>query len=166
MEVAADADALIKLAKSSAKEAVASHYTLVLPPAVREETVDQGKAGGFPDALRIEENLGRGLLRVREPSRSSQTEAVVRGLRLSGGEADVLRLFRAGGCGLVLSDDRRFLQVLEGLGVPFATPGALVAALARRGAIPRKEAVSLLDRLAGFISDEEYSEARRAIEGG
>jgi len=166
VNLALDSDALIKLAKSSAKEIVGSNYTLLLPPEVRRECVEQGKAGGFPDAVRVEENIRSGRLRVRRPKRSGRTEALVKDLRLLGGEADVLRLFRSGGVELVVSDDRRFVHLLEALGVPYATPSSLIAALVRTKKLSGRDGLGYLDRLAGSISEEEYVEARRAIEEG
>jgi len=166
VNLALDSDALIKLAKSSAKEIVGLNYTLFLPPEVRRECVEQGKAGGFPDAVRVEENIRSGRLRVRRPKPSGQTEALVKDLRLRGGEADVLRLFRSGGVELVVSDDRRFLHLLEALGVPYATPSSLIAALVRTKKLSSRDGLRFLERLAGSISEEEYVEARRAIEGG
>ena len=121
MNLAIDTDALIKLTKSSSKGAVGAAFTVLVPSEVQRECVQQGKAGGFADALRVEENIERGVLTVRKPKRSSRTEAIVSDLRLSGGEADVLRLHRSGGIDLVVSDDRRFLQILEALGIRFST---------------------------------------------
>jgi len=161
-----DTDALIKLTKISAKGAVGAAFTVLVPPDVQEECVQQGKAGGFPDALRVEENIGRGVLTVRRPKRSTKSEAIVRDLRLLGGEADVLRLQQSGGVDLVVSDDRKFLQILEALGIRFTTPGALIAALSRTGKMPRDAAREHLEKLAALISEEEYSEAKRAIEEG
>lgn len=166
MKLAIDTDALIKLTKSSSKGAIGAAFTVLVPNEVQRECVQQGKAGGFPDALRVEENIERGVLTVRKAKRSARTEAIVSDLRISGGEADVLRLHRSGGIDLVVSDDRRFLQILEALGIPYTTPGPLIAALSRMGKMPRKEALGHLDKLGAFISEEEYSEARRAIEEG
>lgn len=155
---------MVKLTKAGATEHAAKAFTIILAPHVRQECVDQGKAAGHPDAVRIEENLRRRLLSAGRPRRSAKTEALIRTLRLSGGEADVLRLFQGGGVDLVVSDDRRFLRIVEGLGVPFTTPSALLVALVRRGNATRAEGLALLERLALFISDEEYVEARRAME--
>jgi len=96
MNLAMDTDALIKLTKSSAKRAVGTAFTVLVPGEVHRECVQQGKAGGFADALRVEDNIGKGVLTVRKPKRSSRTEAIVKDLRLSGGEADVLRLHQSG----------------------------------------------------------------------
>ena len=166
MNLAMDTDALIKLTKSSAKRAVGAAFTVLVPGEVHRECVQQGKAGGFPDALRVEDNIERGVLTVRKPKRLMRAEAIVRDLRLSGGEADVLRLYQSGGVDVVVSDDRRFLQILEALGIRYTTPGMLIAALSRMGKMSLYEALEHLEKLAEFISEEEYSEARRAIEEG
>lgn len=159
-----DTDALIKLTKGSAKERVAGAFTLVLPPQVRRECVEQGKAGGHADAVRIAENLRSGKLAEGRGKRSAPTEALITGLHLLGGEADVVRLYRAGGADLVVSDDRRFLQFLESLGIPFATPSALIVSLVRLGHASEEEALEMLDKIGGLISQDEYLEARRALE--
>ena len=166
MNLAIDTDALIKLTKSSSKGAVGTAFTVLVPSEVQRECVQQGKAGGFADALRVEDNIGKGVLTVRKPKRSSRTEAIVKDLRLSGGEADVLRLHQSGGIDLVVSDDRRFVQILEALGIRYTTPGPLIAALVTMGKMPRKEALVHLEKLRAFISEEEYTEAKRTIDEG
>ncbi len=166
MNLAIDTDALIKLTKCSAKEAVGAAFVAHVPGDVRRECVEQGKAGGFPDALRVEANIKNGVLSVRKPKRTATTERLIRDLRLSGGEADVLRLYQSGGIDLVVSDDRRFLQILEALGIRYTTPGPLVAALFRMQKMAREEATAHLERLAAFISEDEYLEAKRALGEG
>ena len=47
-----------------------------------------------------------------------------------------------------------------------ADPGLLLAALSKMGKISRKEALEHLGKLEAFISEEEYSEAKRAVEEG
>lgn len=164
MDIALDADAMIKLAKSSLKEIVLSSFSAHLPPQVVAECVDQGKEAGHPDALIIEENLERGRLQKTQPHKSDRVESLVKELRLGGGERDVIRLFRSGGVDVVVSDDRRFLQILQALGIPFGTTSSLIAALAKRGRIKKREAMDSLEKLRTLISDEQYSEARETIE--
>ncbi len=159
-----DADGLIKLTKASAKEAVALEFTVILPPDVRLECIDQGKAGGYADAIKIEENVRKGLLRVKKTGRDANTESIIRGLGLMGGEADALRLFRSGAADMIVGDDRRFLNILEGLGIPFATPSALLIALVQSRRLGKDKAIEHLERLAEYISAEEYSEARHVLE--
>src|SRR5207244_4614140 len=117
MNLAIDTDALIKLTKSSSKSAVGKAFTVLVPPEVQRECVEQGKAGGFPDALRVEENVEKGVLTVRKHKRSARTEAMVGDLRLSGGEADVLRLNRSGGVDSSVSESIKLLHICTVLGL-------------------------------------------------
>lgn len=160
-----DSDALIKLTKASSKELVASEFTIILPPQVRTECVEQGKAAGYPDAIMIEENLRRNLLTVGRAAKDPSTETILTGLGLTGGEADVLRLFKSGSADLIVGDDQRFLQLLEGMGVPFATPGALLVALVHSGRLLKRKGLEHLGKLAQHISEAEYLETRQALEG-
>jgi hypothetical protein len=159
-----DTDALIKLTKAAAKEAVCGEYTVVLAPAVERESVEEGKAAGYADAVVIEENLRAGRLSTVRPRRSSKTERLLRDLAIVGGEADTLRLYRAGRADLIVSDDGRFLGILDALNVPYATPGALIAALVRRRAVSVAEGSAFLEALVGMVSEAEYLETRRVLE--
>src|SRR2546421_9741600 len=113
MNLAIDTDALIKLTKSSSKSAVGKAFTVLVPPEVQRECVEQGKAGGFPDALRVEEDVEKGVLTVRKPQRSAKTEALVGDLRPSGGGADGLRLPPFRWCQLIVSVRRRHIHRLR-----------------------------------------------------
>jgi len=154
----------VKLAKCSLKERVTAEHQLLLGPAVRKEAVDQGKAGGHADALLIEQNLEAGRLRMVAVPRIAKGEAAARALGLDHGEADTLRLVASGEADLALSDDRRFLRVLEDLGLPYATSAALLRTLVEDGRIERGEGLRYLDRLSPMISEEEYLETRAALE--
>src|SRR5437016_3881513 len=55
-------------------------------------------------------------------------------------------------------------QILEALGIRYTAPGPLIAAMFRLGMIPRTEALRHVEKLGAFISEEEHSEAKRAIE--
>lgn len=125
---------MIKLTKASAKEAVASAFTLVLAPAVQDECIKEGLAGGHADASLIGENLRSGRISPGHGRRIPRAEAMMRGLGISDGEADALRLYMSGRADAVVSDDHRFLQVLKGLEVPRTTPAALLARLVARKA--------------------------------
>ena len=53
MDLAVDADVVIKMTKTSLKETVVSSFTVLIPPEVAVECVEQGMAGGHPDALAV-----------------------------------------------------------------------------------------------------------------
>ena len=155
---------MIKMTKSSLKETLVSAFSVFVPPGVVMECVEQGKQGGHADALKVEENIKRGRIRVRRPRKSGRVEAIVRDLRLKGGEADLVRLHASGGVEVAVTDDRRFLKVLQALDIPFATSSSLIVALAKRGRLKREEALTYLQKLAEYISEEQHAEARAVIE--
>jgi predicted nucleic acid-binding protein len=160
-----DSDVVIKMTKSSAKEAFTSQFNVFVPAEVAVECVEQGKAAGHPDAMTVEENIAQGRIQVRHPRRSDRVETVVRDLRLKGGEAGVVRLFRSGGVDVVVTDDRRFLRILQALDIAYATSSSLIVALAKRGRITKHEALAYLDKLAEYVSEEQLAAAKAAIEG-
>src|SRR5437899_7757688 len=114
-----DSDVVIKVTKSSLKETIVSAFSVLLPPGVVVECVEQGKEGGHADASKVEENIRNGRIHVRTTRKSGRTETLVRDLKLGGGEADVFRLCESGTADVAVSDDRRFLHVLEALDIPF-----------------------------------------------
>ncbi len=157
---------MIKLTKASAKEPVAEAFSLVMAPEVRRECVEQGRAAGYADSLRIEDNLQRGVVAANEGRRVQRAESMISDLGLAGGEADTLRLYLTARADLVVSDDRRFTRLLEGLAVPFVTPAGLLVALADSRKASRGECLHLLERMAPMISEEEYLVASALIGGG
>lgn len=161
-----DSDILIKLTRAGAKEVVAAAVEAVIPPAVEKEAVVEGKEGGFPDAFEIERNIKKGLVRVVRAPRTKETEEIVEKLGLRGGEADIFRLFKAGKCGAVASDDQKFLDLVAALNVPFVTPSALVINVWKKGKIGKEECLRLLEKLRPMISEEEYQLAVIELKGG
>lgn len=161
-----DSDTLIKLTRAGAKEAVASAAEAVVPPKVEKEAVDEGKEGGFPDAFEIERNLKKGLIRVAKAPKTNETEVIIKKLGLKGGEADVFRLFRAGKCKGIASDDQKFLDLLAALNIPFATPSALIIYAWKQEKIDKKACFRLLEKLRPMVSEEEYQLAIIEFKGG
>lgn len=91
-------------------------------------------------------------------------EGIVRDLRLASGEGEVLLLFRSGGYDAIASDDRRFLQTLDTLRIPYFTSSSLLVLMVRTKHIDARQALLDLERLAEFIGQNEYLTARAALE--
>lgn len=161
-----DSDTLIKLTKAEAKKSVASAARVVIPPEVEKEAVKEGKEGGFPDAFEIEQNLKKGLLKVLRTPKAKRVEMIIKKLGLKGGEADVFRLFKAGKCKAVASDDQRFLDLMAALKVPFATPSALIIHAWKKEKIDKRTCLELLEKLKPTVSEEEYQLALFELKGG
>ncbi len=156
MKIVMDSDALIKLTKTSVKDLIASNFELCIPLEVEKEAVNEGKLRGYPDALVIAENIGSGKLKVAETRRLETIERLINSLDLLGGEADSIRLFKQGGYEAIASDDSRFIDLIEGLGIPYVTPGTLLIYLWKIKAVSKEETRRRLDKLREFISSEEY----------
>lgn len=156
MKLVMDSDSLIKLTKAGAKEIVLSNIEVFIPPSVENETT--GGKEKFPDALRIHENINKGLLKVKNPPNSS----FVKNLGVKGGEAQVLMLHD--GSSAISSDDAKFLNLLENLNIPYLTPASIIVFLLKKGAIKKDESRKLLGNLKEFVSDEEYHLAMDEVE--
>jgi len=152
MRVVMDSDCLIKLVQARAKELVCRTCTVVIPPEVRREVVDDGQ--GRPDALATGQNIATGLLAVA----ASRAESGDRK-----GEDAVLALYRQGGFDGVCSDDRRLLGKLRTLGIPYLTPATLIVVLVRKGCLSRDDGAKTLIGLAPRISVDEYAVARLSL---
>ena len=73
-----DSDALIKLTKTGLLEQVCRHYNCAITSEVKEESVDEGKKRFYKDALKIEELIGKKLLKVIELKKVKSTASAVR----------------------------------------------------------------------------------------
>ena len=164
MKVIMDADSLIKLTKAKAKGVLLKNIEAYIPPKVVEETVTIPKEEGYPDAFLIEENFKKGLLAVEKIEENEEVEEMVARLRMSGGEADVFRLFKSGGFDAVSSDDCKFLEILDALDMPYITPSALIVHLLKKKVLSKGDAERYINNLKGMISDEEYYLAIREVE--
>lgn len=80
------------------------------------------------------------------------------------GEADVFRLFKKGSFDIISSDDRRFLNIMDALDVPYMTPSALILHLFYQKTLNREEAKIYINNLKEMISEEEYYLAIREVE--
>jgi len=56
----------------------------------------------------------------------------------------------------IAGDDTTFIDLVQGLGIPYMTPGALLIHLWRSKAISGQEARRHLDEIREFASSEEY----------
>ncbi len=156
MKLVMDSDSLIKLTKAGAKEIVLNNIEVCIPPSVMNETTENKNK--FPDAIKIHENVNRGLLKVKNPPNNS----FVKSLGIKGGEAQVLMLHDSSSA--ISSDDAKFLNLLENLKIPYLTPASIIVFLLKKGAIKKGESRELLGNLKEFVSDEEYHLAMDEVE--
>lgn len=146
-----DADCLIKLTKSGAKEAIVSAFEVHIPPLVKKEVVDIAKMRGYQDAFVIEENIHRKALRITS-RHAKRSETIL----ASKGEVDVLSLYEHGKYDAIASDDQKFIKKLAAAHIPYLTPSACLVYLQKTNRLGAAKALEMLESLKPFISREEY----------
>jgi predicted nucleic acid-binding protein len=156
MKLIMDADCLIKLTKANLKEASCDVFSIAIPGRVYEEVVKQGREKGRDDAFVIERNVENGRIRMKQTERT----------KARSGEAEVVAIFLEGGFDAIGSDDRKFVGRLKLAGISYLTPAVCLALIAKKKKWDRSEALSKLDSLAPWISDEEYQTVRLFLERG
>jgi predicted nucleic acid-binding protein len=164
MRLAMDTDAIVKLTKAGAKEVVAAEHILLLSPEVAREAIDQGKLGGHADAVLIEENVRIGRVSPKAGRNVARGEAIIRALRLSGGEAGALRLYLTARADAVVTDDRTFVRAIRSVQVPTVSSSGVLLDLVERKQLGPEEGLRLLAALRPMISPESYFAARAAME--
>lgn len=157
MKLIADADALIKLTKCGAKEAVVNFFEVLIPPAVKREAIEEGEELGYADARLMKANLDKGLLKVVAPNENPTQSQMLP----EGGEREVYSLF----CSLarrletslfIATDDQRVIKRLSLLNVPILTPAIILVILYRKKAVTAEQALNWLAELKPSISEAEY----------
>ncbi len=159
-----DSDALIKLTRCGAKEALVSTFEALIPPAVREEAIEHGLAHGYPDAGLLKANLEKGSLKL----------ATVAGWPLEasilpeGGEREVYALYHSFPTSIkavVVTGDRKVIDRLRTLNVPVLVPCTVLVALYRTGRYDKETVTGWLERLKPLVSEAEYALAGHALAG-
>ena len=148
-----DADGLIKLTKSGIMEELAKHRKCVITREVFDEAVRKGKERFYEDAYAIEDMVNRKLLSVEK----IQFEEID---NLGKGEASSLELYKKKKCSAIITDDRKFLSVLEEQGIPFIMPADVIISLLNRRKIARKAALEALEKIKPLVREEVYAKAK------
>lgn len=153
MKILMDSDCLIKLTKGGIKETICRHYEIFIPKMVKKEVVDAGKIKGHSDANIVEKNIKVGMIRMaKEFSRHIK------------GDQALIEIFRNGKYDIIATDDIKLTRILKSYAIPFVFPGLLIFTLYKRKIISRMDAISWLNRISAFISDDEYSTVNLLLE--
>lgn len=166
--IVVDADGLIKLGKSGALPALLSATRILVPRAVWDEAVEEGKRRMYEDAYGLERVLKKGGAQILEREESEEAEGLLRGSAASfgAGEREALAAFYARGADAVLTDDRAFLGLLAGAEPPVPTlvPTVAVVALAEGGVLSVGQATEALTKLEPSVRADAYTAAMEEIE--
>jgi rRNA-processing protein FCF1 len=153
MKLLMDADCLIKLTKAGLKEMVAEANAIFIPAVVKKEVVDTGKNKGCADSVIVEDNIAARKINVVE----STTQY------LDGDEA-LLALFQRDKYDAVATDDTKLVRKFGMRNIPHILPALLLYRLWGQKVLTKDVALSKLQRLEEFISEEEYSTVRLLLE--
>lgn len=151
-----DADGLIKLAKASVIEELTKYRKCVITQEVFDEAVKKGKEGFYEDAYVIEDLIKRKLLTVK----GTETAGIA---DLGKGEESSLKIYKKGKYAAIITDDRKFLKVLEEQNVPFIMPSDVIVTLSKRRKINARKASEALEKLKPLIRKEVYEKAKGEI---
>jgi hypothetical protein len=164
----ADADGLIKLGKSGALLPLLGRARLLVPKAVWEESVEEGKRRMYEDAHELETTLAEGAAEVVSHEAGEEVERLLVGSAASfgAGEQAALAVFYAVGADAMLTDDRAFLSLLAGADppVPALVPAAAIVALAEGEWMTIDEARDALGKLKPLIRGEAHAAAMEDLE--
>jgi len=174
--IVADADGLIKLGKSGALPALLLAARVLVPQAVWEEAVEEGKRGMHEDAHILERVLlseSGGAEIVDAEGVDAEGAEKVQGdappdiaASFGAGEAAALAAFHRYVADAVLTDDRAFLGLLAGSDppVPALVPTAAVVGLAEGGHLTLGEARETLCKLRPSVREGAFGAAMEELE--
>ena len=146
MKLLMDSDCLIKLTKSGLKELAAKHCDVQIPNIVEQEVVHKGKIKECPDAYAVENNIARGRISILQ-AYSKHTS----------GDDALIDLYPESDSDAVATDDAKLTRKLRANGIPYILPALIIYKLAIEKSISFDEAHSALNRLADYISQDEYA---------
>lgn len=155
VKILIDSDCLIKLVKASLKELVAKELVLHITPLVKTETIDAVSTRKLPDAVLIEENVRKGLVKITKVHTGSMHKKA---------EQEILETFTTGSYDAIAGDDQRFLRLLRPLKLNYLTTSTIILALLHYKKIKKTDALAFLERLRSYINDEQYLSTKRIIE--
>ena len=151
-----DADGLIKLTKAGVIEELAKYRKCVITEEVFSESVKKGKERFYEDAFVIEKLINRKLLALEKIKFAEIGN-------LGKGEASTLALYKKKKGDAIITDDRKFLSVLEEQNIPFMVPIDVITVLLKKRKITRKMASEALEKIKFLTREELYIKAKSEI---
>ncbi|MFQ6029541.1 MAG: hypothetical protein ACE5Q6_18860 [Dehalococcoidia bacterium] len=160
MELILDSDSIIKLNQIGALEIVVKAFPCVIPQAVYQETVIDGRQRGRPDAEFIDRIVTAWVEIAVAPQ--GNVPFPVRGP----GEREVLALaMDRGGDAWVVSDDRQFVNRVTQIRRSRLLPIDLIPVLARYELISMTVAREFLELFRPLTRGQSYLDALKDLEG-
>ncbi len=162
MKAVIDSSSLIFLFKSTTLLSVVEKRfdCLVIPKAVYEEIVIQGKAQGKSDAVKIEQALQSSFFEINKEANE------IRILNIGKGEREAIFLAEKHKLPLLM-DDRAAQKIAISLGINTIPLSAFILWAAKNSHLSKKQAIQTLDELVKsgyYLKSHTYITLREAIE--
>ncbi len=151
-----DADALIKLTK--AKIPLSIKKNCIISEEVYEETVVEGKKYEYEDAYAIEELI------IQEKIKIHKAEKIKNKYNFGKGELSTLSLFLELHADAIVTDDRKFITLLEMMNIPFIITTEFIVGLVLSSQLEKREGIEALNRIKSYIRKENYEFAIKCLE--
>jgi len=160
---------IIALARIRRLELVKTLYgSVLIPPAVKTECIDRGRAIGAQDVYEIEQRLQQGWITVVPLGKNSEREAtqLMARARIGQGEAEAIMLAKERGVPVIL-DDAEARAVARSLDLDYMGTLMLPYQAFRREILSREELVEILTSLSRvlWVSPDVIAEILRRAEG-
>lgn len=166
--VVLDSDGLIKLLKAGILRVLVSSCECIIPEAIYEESVEEGKKELYEDAFILEDIVKEGIKRIEVDHEELDLEKIDEAnLDIFGkGEKEVFRLYFQEEAEAVISDDRAFLNLLDKEEVKYFTPCNASYTMYEKDLINVDESIEGLDEIKGLVRDDVYERTIKKIKGG
>ena len=119
------------------------------------ETIKELEKG---DARFLIDLVSKGKLKVMHTREMEENET------LGAGEKSALALFRSTRADAIITDDARFISLLEKENVPFIIPADAIVWLVKSKTISKWQGIDALDKIRNTIRKPAYAEAKKAME--
>ena len=158
-KIVLDADGLIKLAKSGLLNKLTQLAKCFISKQVYIKAVERGKEKMYEDAYAIDALIHSGKIEV------ISIKANIIESSLSSGEISSLELYKKLKADAIISDDRRFLNLLNQEKCEYIIPADIIVVLAKNKKVAKEEAIKSLNKIRTLIREDVYLSALKRLGG-
>jgi len=161
--IISDSSTLILLAKTGILEAFLEKNQLTIPEKVYEESVVRGKKRGLIDSYLIGSFVNKSRIKIKKADEKSK-DTIEKLFGIRGGENETVALATRGD--LILTDDKKCINVCKTLKLDFAISADVVVVLYKKGRISKEKMIIAFNRLERIsrLKKELIDKRRRECE--
>lgn len=152
-----DSDGLIKLVKAGIFDSI--KLKCIISQQVYREAVVEGKKQLYQDAFEIEKFIKNKKITVIKIT----IDETIPGL--GKGELSTLLLFKKLKAHAIISDDRKFLKLLDERQIAYIVPTEAIVGLASNKHLEKEKAIQALNKIKNLVRKENYESAVNALGG-